>query len=146
MAKQRQQHGLTVLKGRVKARGMRALDARTSAVKDLAVWRASIENDLGGKASLSAMESTVVEMIARARLLLDHADAFILQMPSIVNKKRRALYPIIRERAALAAELSKLLAQIGLKRRLPETPDLQTYLADNYDRDDTPADASAEKT
>ena len=44
----------------------------------------------------------LVEMAVRTKLLLDSVDAYVLSMPSPVNKRARCLFPVVKERAAHA--------------------------------------------
>jgi len=79
-------------------------------------------------------------------VLLDSIDAWLLTQPSLVNARKRALLPVVRERQALADALARYLGMLGLERRAKEAPDLQTYLAeratakmDTTTKADTPA-------
>jgi hypothetical protein len=56
-------------------------------------------------------------------------DAFVLAMPSPVNKRHRSLFPVVRERAAQVALLQSLLRDLGLERRAKPVPELGAYLA-----------------
>ncbi len=57
-----------------------------------------------------------------------------------MNKSRRALFPIIQERARLADALTKRLQALGLDRVEKSALDLKTYLDTHYGSTD---DASA---
>jgi hypothetical protein len=96
--------------------GMGTVDARSAAARTLSTWRAQLEKDLGGRENLSAQRSCLLELVIRTRLLLDAADAFILGLPSVVNKRRRALLPIVKERMSLASALTSQLQALGLDR------------------------------
>jgi hypothetical protein len=61
--------------------------------------------------------------------LVDSVDAYVLSMPSPVNRQRRCLHPVVRERQALVGQLQSLLRDLGLDRELPERPSLTEYLA-----------------
>ena len=67
-------------------------------------------------------------MAVRSKLLVDSVDAYVLAMPSPVNK-RRCLYPVVKERQALVSQLQSLLRDLGLDRRVKTVPDLSAYLA-----------------
>jgi hypothetical protein len=122
-------HGLHTLKKVVMVQGTNALDGRSAPVKALMQWRAELIRDLGGESALSAQRLALVEMIIRTRLYLDHCDGFLLQQPSLINKKRRSLLPIVRERMSLADSLARLLGQLGLDRIAKPMPSLAEYVA-----------------
>lgn len=61
--------------------------------------------------------------------MLDSIDAWLLVQPSLVNLRRRALLPVVRERQQLADALARYLGQLGLERRGKPVPDLASYLA-----------------
>ncbi len=68
-------------------------------------------------------------MAVRTKLLVDSVDAYVLSMPSPVNRQRRCLHPVVRERQALVGQLQSILRDLGLERRAKAVPDLGTYLA-----------------
>jgi hypothetical protein len=128
MADRRKTHGLTALKRVVSARGIDGLDARTMAVRAVNEWRAQIVADLGGLENIPAAKLVLVEMACRTRILVDHADVFLLGQPSIINRRKKAFIPLVQQRQALCDSLARLCAQIGLARVPKPVPDLQDYL------------------
>lgn len=124
-----QKHGLTTLKRAVKGLGGRVIDRRTSLGKALDQWRANLIADLGGKEEVSTQELAIVNLAVKTKLMLDSIDAWVLTQPSLVNARKRALLPVVRERVQLADALSRYLGQLGLKRRAREAVSLQDYLA-----------------
>jgi hypothetical protein len=60
---------------------------------------------------------------------VDSVDAYVLAMPSPVNRQRRCLHPVVRERASLVNQLQSILRDLGLERRAQPVPDLTSYLA-----------------
>ncbi len=124
----RSRHGLLALKARVKVRGLRAIDMRTVAAQDLIAFRSELLNALGGKDNVSPQKAVLVEMITRTRLYIDHIDAFIMSQPSLINKRRRGVLPIVRERQSLVDSLERLLTRVGLNREPAKIPSLQEYL------------------
>jgi hypothetical protein len=127
----------TALKGmmaRVSARGLNALDRRSAGYKALTEWREALTRDLGG--DLSTQERTLVELITRTKLFLDSIDLFLMEQPSLVNKKKRVAYGILATRNSMANTLANLLNQIGLKRREPPMKSLAEYLAEKESKGD----------
>jgi hypothetical protein len=125
----RQTHGIGLLKRAVKTLGGRTIDRRTSLGKALAQWRSELIRDLGGEGGISTQERAIVDLAVKTKLMLDSVDAWLLTQPSLVNARKRALLPVVRERVQLSDALSRYLAQLGLKRRVKQVPDLAAYLA-----------------
>ena len=123
-------HGLNALKARVKVRGLGAIDERTAAAQALLAWRRELVADLGGEDSISAQQRALVELAARTRLYVDSLDAWIMEQPSLVNARKRAVHPILLQRQQLADALARYMTQLGLERRVKEVRDLRTYLAE----------------
>ena len=117
-----QKHGLVSLRRAslrraVDALGGRLLDGRSTMAKALSAWRAELVRDLGGADVVSTQELALVDLAVRTKLLVDSVDTYVLSMESAVNKKRRCLWPVVRERQALAAQLQSILRDLGLRRR-----------------------------
>src|SRR5262245_18394389 len=115
-------HGLKSLKLAVRVHGSRAIDGRTTLAKTLAAWRAQLVADLGGHDSLSIQETAVVDLAVRTKLLLDSVDEWLLRQHSLVNVRKRALLPVVRERTQLADALARYLTMLGLTRRSRPSP------------------------
>src|SRR5260370_1942406 len=109
MGNKRQTHGLHTLMRRVNARGIRALDGRTVAVRTVMEWRTALLNDLGGEANVSTQKLAIVDACVRGKLFLDHIDTFLMLEPSLVNRKRKSLIPALRERQSLVDSMARLL-------------------------------------
>jgi hypothetical protein len=127
-----QKHGLGTVKRKLRARearGRGVLDGRTRLGKALAVWRADLLDDLGGAEAISAQQLALVDLAVRTKLLADSVDAYVLSMPSPVNKKRRQLFAVVVQRQALIGQLQSLLRDLGLDRRAKDVTDLAHYLA-----------------
>ena len=135
-------HGLNGLKRRVKVRGMEAIDRRTRAARALSAWRNELIGDLGGADALSAQQLAVVELATRTKLLLDSVDVWLLKQPTLINKRRKALLPVVRERTQLADALARYLSQLGLERRSKPVLDLSAYLAQKGQGDQKKATVS----
>ena len=138
-------HGLNALKARVKVRGLGAIDRRSSAARALLAWRDELITDLGGATEISAQQRAVVELAARTKLYLDSLDAYLMEQRSVVDKRRRAVLPVVRERQTLADALARLMGQLGLERRAKRVPSLSDYLASQTAGDPTSAPSVPEK-
>jgi hypothetical protein len=123
------QSGINTARRAFRWRGLDAIDKRSSGAQAILRWRRELIRDLGGEENLSAMQLSIVELAARAAVLLEMADSWILQYGSVVNKRNRCLLPIVRERMQLSDGLARYLQALGLERRKPPAIDLDTYLA-----------------
>ena len=122
--------GVYTLKRAVAVLGARALPTKRTALgRALAEWRASLLADLGGADAVSTQQAALVDLAVRTKLLVDSVDAYVLSMPSPVNRQRRCLHPVVRERQALVGQLQSILRDLGMERRAKQVPDLQSYLA-----------------
>jgi hypothetical protein len=106
--------GLYSLKRAVNILGGRYIDKRYRVGRAMAKWKDDITRDLGG--NLSTQKAEIVELAAKQKLLLDSVDAWLLTQKSLVNGRKRALLPVVRERQALADSLARFLTQLGLER------------------------------
>jgi hypothetical protein len=125
-------HGLNALKSRVKVRGLNAIDRRTAVARALIAWRNELIVDLGGDSCVSAQLRALVDLATRTKLYLDSLDAWLMEQPSLVNARRRAVLPIVRERQQLADALSRYLQALGLERRAKPGLSLNEYLHSKY--------------
>src|SRR5438876_9787012 len=105
-----QRHGLHTLRKAVQTLGKRALPSRSTALgRALHEWRVALITDLGGDDTITTQQRALVELAVRTKLLVDSVDAYVLSMPSPVNKRSRILFPVVKERGALVGQLQSLL-------------------------------------
>ena len=110
-------HGLTTLKWAVKALGGRVIDRRTTIGRALSQWRSDLIRDLGGEATVSTQQLALVHLAVKSKLLMDSVDARLLTQKSLINGRKKALLPVVRERTQLADSLARYLGQLGLERK-----------------------------
>ena len=111
--------------------GSRALPPASTALgRELRAWRASLVQDLGGADAVSTQQLALIEKAVTQKFIRDSIDAYVLQMASLVNKRNRTLWPVVRERAAQVALLQSLLRDLGLERRAKPVADMAYYLAE----------------
>jgi hypothetical protein len=121
----------TALKGlmaKVSARGLGALDKRSAGYIALKQWQEQLTRDLGGE--LSTQEAALVELITRTKLFLDSIDLALMEMPSLMNKKKRTAWAILATRNSMANTLSNLLNQVGLAKREPRMKSLAEFISE----------------
>jgi hypothetical protein len=78
----------------------------------------------------SGRSTGLIDIAARAALLLDHVDARVVGWRSLINARTRSLPPVLVQRQALADHLARLLDRLGLDRTPRRVPDLHTYVGD----------------
>jgi hypothetical protein len=105
---------------RVKLAGFSAIDRRTAAARETLAFKRELASALGGEADLSPQRRKLIDMAARASLLLDHVDAWLFQQQRLVNARAKMLLPILVQRQTLADHLTRLLDKLGLDRRAAE--------------------------
>src|SRR5215475_4973359 len=125
-------HGLTAPMVRIKLAGFGAIDRRTAAARATLAFKHELIAALGGEADLSPQRRKLIDMAARASLLLDHIDAWLFQQRSLVNARAKTLLPVLVQRQAIADHLTRLLDKLGLD-RMPQKPvgQVVVYMPDN---------------
>lgn len=131
-------HGLHALRAKVKVAGLAALDGRTATAQALLEWKRDLIADLGGDGTISAQQRALVELATRTRLYVDHLDAFLMGQRSLVNGKRKAVLPVLKERQTLADSLGRILGQLGLERRPRPVTTLSEIAADLVQQEQQP--------
>lgn len=97
--------------------GLSPIDEATETGQALMQWRGALILDLGGEAALSAQQLYIIDLVTRLRLMLDSIDAWLLAQPTLINKQRRQLFPVVQQRTSLADSVVKNLEMLGLKRQ-----------------------------
>jgi hypothetical protein len=116
-------------KAALKQFGVRALDQRTQFARAVNNLRTELVRDLGGEAAVSRQQMVVLNAALRTHVMLESIDDWILRQQSLVNHRKRALLPVVRERTALSEHLVRCMALLGLERRLPPARRLEDVVA-----------------
>ena len=104
----------------------------------LAERRAGLLADLGGIEACSTAQLAMVDLIVQSWAQLDSVTGYLLSLPSLVDRRHRRVWPVVRDREALAARLQSLLRDVGLERRARDVRvDVVTALADAASRPTT---------
>jgi len=114
-----QKHGFNTMKRALSQLGNRALEGRSEAAKTLAEWRERLIADLGG--DVSTQQSAIIDLVIKSKIILDSIDVWLLSQKSIINHRKRTLFPVVMQRQAIAAEFRAALKDLGLERRAKET-------------------------
>jgi hypothetical protein len=99
--------------------------------KHWAAWRSELVADLGGEDNISAQERTIVDLCVKHKVMLDSIDAWLLAQKSLVNMRKRALFPVVLQRNTLQDSLVRNLQVLGIK-RIVKTVSLQDYVREKY--------------
>jgi hypothetical protein len=131
----RQSHGFTnLLKGRYRA-DLSRVDGRSTLAKTLQAWRADLAHSMGGMDALSAQQAILIDMVVRDRLAIESIESWLAVQPSLVNKRRKSLYPIVQQLASLKDGMTRRLCALGLEGRKPAAIDLASYLSEKKQGD-----------
>ena len=123
-----QKSGLYAAKTALKQFGKRAIDGRTGVAKTLDAWRGELIADLGGEAEVTTQQRAIIDIATRTKLMLDSLDTWLLQQPSLINGRKRSVYPVVLQRQQLADALARYMSQLGLERRAKPTKSLSDLL------------------
>jgi hypothetical protein len=112
-----QKHGLNTLKTAVLKLGSRAIDGRYRVGRQLQKWRRELVADLGGQDVISTQQTVLVDIAVKEKLILDSIDAYMLTQDTLINKRKKALLPIVLQCQQLEDSLVRTLTQLGIQRR-----------------------------
>jgi hypothetical protein len=132
-------HGLYPLKNALNKIDLRSIDRRTSLGIELARRREQIFTDIGGREKVSEIKADLIEKLLRTDVMIESIDTFLFQQPSLINRRKKSLHPVVRERAALVDSALRLAQAIGLERQAVPEVDLKTYLAQRANTAAAPA-------
>jgi hypothetical protein len=126
-------HGLHSLKAAVVKLGGRAIDGRYHVGRELQKWRRELITDLGCMDNVSTQQNAIVEIAIKSKLLLDSIDAWLVTQQTLINKRKKAVLPVVLQRQQLADGLAKYMAMLGLERR-HKVPSLNEILAESHEQ------------
>ena len=140
-----QTHGITRLREAVNTLGSRVIDRRTGVGRALAQWRAELVDDLGGPDVVTVQQRAIVDLCVREKLMVDSIDTWVLTQPSLINKRKKAVLPIVQQRTQIADALARHLAMLGLDRRAKPAQSLTGYIEQRYGAQDGHDERDAER-
>jgi hypothetical protein len=83
-------------------------------------WRESVITDLGGHDALTTTKLALINTAVGSWLLLSTVDSYLMELASttgVVNRKHRAAFAIVEQRARLADSLVRQLQALGLEKQ-----------------------------
>jgi hypothetical protein len=84
--------------------------------------------DKGGPECISTAERVMIDLTVEAAVRHQRVSAYLAEMPSLVDKKHRKVFTVVRDSAYLGAQLQSLLKDLGLERRAKPVPDIRRQL------------------
>ncbi len=108
--------------------GTQRLDGRSQVAKAVQRFRADLIRDLGGLGDVSRAQLAIVEQASRAWVMLSSVDDWLARQPSLVDRRRRQLLPVLRERQQLADSLLRHLTALGLERNSTGAERVRAFL------------------
>ena len=125
----RQKHGLSrTVRGRYKA-DLTQLDGRSALSRTIQEWRGELIASMGGREVLSAQQLILVEMVVKDRLAIESIENWLAGQSSLVNKRKRTLYPVVLQLTTLKDSMTRRLIALGLERKGKPPVSLRDILA-----------------
>lgn len=82
----------------------------------------------GGEAALSPQRLEIIDSAVRTSFLLSFVDGYLAEIgPKAINRRKKALVPLVEQRTKLADSLLRHLQAIGLERRAKPAETLAEY-------------------
>jgi hypothetical protein len=107
--------GLRKLKGALKDADLRQIDRRTALGSELARRRAKIVSDAGGPDAVSQVKTDLIERYLTTVVFIESVDCYLLTQSSLVNRRKRTLIPVLRERVQLVDTALRRAQAIGVE-------------------------------
>jgi len=124
--------------------GSHVIDGRSRVAHALDQFRDELISDLGGPTAVSTQQRVIVDLAVRTHLMVQSLDNYLLSLGSLVNRRKRCLWPVARERTALADSLAKYMAMLGLQRQAKPVKSLAEYVAEKYGDGKVPGNGQGE--
>lgn len=116
-------------RGKIRLSIVSKLNKRDPHVRQLLALRDDIITSRGGHDALTPQALAIIDIVLKEMILLGHIDMYLLSLDSIINRRRKSLLPIVRERMSVADSLIKHLSVIGLGKVAPQVIDLAAFIA-----------------
>jgi hypothetical protein len=123
--RQYRRSGAYAVRQAISAKGLAGID--TELARELGTVRDAYAADLGGE--LTTGQATLLEALLGQLAILRAIDTALGERPDwIVNRRRRELSRLAKDRAGVAGRVKDICAALGLERRAREVPTLTEYL------------------
>lgn len=87
--------------------------------------RAELVADKGGLESVTTAERLLIDLAVGAAVKHQAVSAYLSTLPSLVDKRRRRVWQVVRDSTTLAGHLQGLLRDLGLERRAVAVKDIR---------------------
>ena len=108
----------------------------------MAELRAQLITDKGGEESVSTAERILIDLVVDAYFKKQSVAAFLLTLPSLVDKRHRGVWRVVRDDVTLGNHLQSLLRDLGLERRTKDM-DIAAQLAALHQQAPSPPSAES---
>jgi hypothetical protein len=88
----------------------------------------AIYQDGGGKEQFSELKQHLVSRYLITELMIQSVDRWLLEQPSLINRAKRCIFPIVSERNRLVSVSLQLAQAIGLERKQKPVHTLESYI------------------
>lgn len=92
--------------------------------------RDALVAQLGGPEEVTPAQSQLIDLTVSAAMQLDSVDGYLLTLPSLVDKRGRKVWQVVRDRQVLSSHVQSLLTTLGLRRKAKRLKTLDAYVAE----------------
>jgi hypothetical protein len=110
-------------------------------------WRQAVISDHGGSQALTTTKLALVNATLGSWLLLSTIDSYLFELAGttgVVNRRARAVFAVVEQRARLADSFVRQLQALGLDRVSAPPMDLTTYIQEKYGTNGSATDTEKE--
>jgi hypothetical protein len=126
--------------------GAHVIDGRSRVAHALDQFRDGLIADLGGAEAVSQQQRVIVDLSVRTYLMVSSLDNYLLSLGSLVNRRKGMLWPVVRERVALADSLARYMSMLGLERKQKPLPSLAEVLRQHEEEKSAATTTTNEET
>ena len=85
-------------------------------------------HDLGGFDATSTMERQIIDLAVKTKFILDTLDAWMVLQKSLVNHRKRVVYPAVLQRQQMADSLARYMTMLGLEKKSRTVSTIGEYI------------------
>ncbi len=74
------------------------------------------------------MQRQIIDLAVKTKFILDTLDAWMVLQKSLVNHRKRVVYPAVLQRQQLADALARYMTQLGLEKRSKTVATIGEYI------------------
>ncbi len=85
-------------------------------------------HDLGGFDGTSTMQRQIIDLAVKTKFILDTLDAWMVLQKSLVNHRKRVVYPAVLQRQQMADSLARYMTMLGLEKKSRTVSTIGEYI------------------